>query len=206
MKLKLFAPLYERAIRWAGSPHAPWLLFVLSIAEAVFFPIMPEIMLAPMALARPQRAFRYAGISLAGSMIGAVIGYWLGHHAWELVKPLLAELHMVDKIDAGIATIHAKMRESPWGVFWFLVLGGFMPIPMKVFTWASGIVGVPWLQYLLAMLVGRGKRVFLLATAIRIGGERAERALHRWIEPIGWIATALLAILIGYLYFKSRGA
>jgi membrane protein YqaA with SNARE-associated domain len=206
MKLKLFAPLYERAIRWAASPHAPWLLFVLSIAEAVFFPIMPEIMLAPMMLARPQRAFRYAALSLAGSMIGAVIGYWLGHHAWELVKPLLAELHMVDKIDAGIATIRAKMAESPWGVFWFLVLGGFMPIPMKVFTWASGIVGVPWLQYLLAMFVGRGKRVFLLAAAIRIGGERAERALHRWIEPIGWIATALLVILIAYLYFKSRGA
>lgn len=206
MKLKLFAPLYERAIRWARSPHAPWVLFVLSIAEAIFFPIMPEIMLAPMALARPHRAFRYAGISLAGSMIGAVIGYWLGAHAFELVKPLLADLHMLDKINGGITTIHAKMAESPWGVFWFLVLGGFMPIPMKVFTWASGIVGVPWLQYLLAMAVGRGKRVFLLALAIRLGGTRAEHALRRWIEPVGWVATAILAVLIAYLYFKSRGA
>lgn len=206
MKLKLFAPLYERAIRWAGSPHAPWLLFVLSIAEAVFFPIMPEIMLAPMMLAKPQRAFRYAALSLAGSMIGAVIGYWLGHHAWELVKPLLAELHMVDKIDAGIATIHAKMAESPWGVFWFLVLGGFMPIPMKVFTWASGIVGVPWLPYLASMAVGRGKRVFLVALAIRLGGERAERALHKYIEPVGWAVVVLVLALLAWLLLRGHAA
>jgi membrane protein DedA with SNARE-associated domain len=96
------------------------------------------------------------------------------------------------------------MAESPWAVFTFLVLGGFMPIPMKVFTWASGIVGVPMLQYFLSMLIGRGKRVFLLAAAIRIGGPRAEAMLRRYIEPIGWIATVLLLALVAWVIWKAR--
>jgi hypothetical protein len=81
-----------------------------------------------------------------------------------------------------------------------------MPIPMKVFTWASGIVGVPLLPYFLSMLVGRGKRVYLLAAAIRFGGARAVEALRRWIEPIGWIATALVTALLVWLVWRSRYA
>ena len=85
-----------------------------------------------------------------------------------------------------------------------LVLGGFAPIPMKVFTWASGIVGVPMLPFLLSMGIGRGKRVYLLALAIRLGGERAEKALQRWIEHIGW--GALVAMLGLLAWFLLRGA
>lgn len=79
-----------------------------------------------------------------------------------------------------------------------------MPIPMKVFTWASGIVGVPMLQYVLSMLIGRGKRVYLLAAAIRIGGPRAEAALRRYIEPIGWVASVLLVVALGWLIWHAR--
>jgi membrane protein DedA with SNARE-associated domain len=97
------------------------------------------------------------------------------------------------------------MIESPWAVFWMLVLAGFSPIPMKVFTWSSGVVGVPMLPYLASMFVGRGKRVFLLALLIRLGGERAERILHKYIEPIGWVALVLLAALVGFVVWKARG-
>jgi membrane protein DedA with SNARE-associated domain len=86
------------------------------------------------------------------------------------------------------------------------VLGGFMPIPMKVFTWASGIVGVPWLPYLASMAVGRGKRVFLVALAIRLGGERAERALHKYIEPVGWAVVVLVLALLGWLLLRGHAA
>ena len=89
--------------------------------------------------------------------------------------------------------------ESPWKAFWLLVLAGFTPIPLKIFTWASGIVGVPMLPFLASMVVGRGKRVYLIAAAIRLGGERAEKALHRYIEPVGWGASALLVVGIGWL-------
>jgi membrane protein YqaA with SNARE-associated domain len=204
--MRLFAPLYEKAIVWSRHPRAAWFLAGLSFIEAIFFPVMPEVMLAPMCLAQPKRGFRYAATSLAGSMLGAVIGYLLGHYAFEAVRPALDALGMLGKVDAGIVTLQAKMAQSPWAVFGFLVLGGFMPIPMKVFTWASGIVGVPWLPYLASMAVGRGKRVFLVALAIRLGGERAERALHKYIEPIGWAVVALVLALLGWLLFHGRAA
>ena len=204
--MRLFAPLYEKALRWSRHPRATALLGGLSFIEAIFFPVMPEVMLAPMCLARPRRGFFYATVSLAGSMLGAVIGYLLGHYAFEFVRPALDALGMLGKVDAGIVTLQAKMVESPWAVFWFLVLGGFMPIPMKVFTWASGIVGVPWLPYLASMLVGRGKRVFLVALAIRLGGERAERALHKYIEPVGWAVVALVLALLGWFLLRGNAA
>lgn len=202
--MKLFGPIYERALAWARNPHAPALLTGLSFAEAVFFPVPPEVMLAPMALSQPRRAFRFASLSLLGSLAGAVLGYALGHYAYELVKPLFVSVGWIDRIDAQVEYLRGIAADSPWKTFWILVLAGFTPIPLKFFTWASGIVGVPLLPFMASMAVGRGKRVYLVAAAIRLGGERAEAALHRWIEPLGWIATALLLAGIGYLVWRSQ--
>jgi membrane protein YqaA with SNARE-associated domain len=204
--MKLFGPMYERALVWARHPRAPLLLFLLSFGEAVIVPVPPEVMLAPMCLSRPRRSFWFAGYSLVGSLLGAVVGYALGHYAFELVKPLLASLGWMDRIDAQVAYLRGIAAQSPWKTFWILVLAGFTPIPLKFFTWASGIVGVPLFPFLASMGVGRGKRVFLIATAIRLGGVRAEAALRRYIEPIGWAAMALLAIGIGYMVWRSHGA
>ena len=201
--MKVFAPLYERALRWAQHRNAPAMLGVLSFVEAVFFPVMPEVMLAPMALSRPQRAFRYATISLACSLAGALVGYALGHYAYELVKPAFASLGWAQHVDEQVAYLRVIAIESPWKAFWILVLAGFAPIPLKFFTWASGIVGVPLLPFMASMFIGRGKRVYLLALAIRIGGPRAEAALRRWIEPVGWVALLLLAAIFGWLVWRA---
>ena len=203
--MKLFGPMYERTIALARHPRAPAYLVFLSFIEAIIFPIMPEVMLVPMCVAKPRRAFWFATLSLAGSMVGALVGYFLGHYAFEALKPMFAAIGMLHGIASGIAIVQAKMAESPWAVFTFLVLGGFMPIPMKVFTWASGIVGVPMLPYLASMAIGRAKRVFLLALVIRLGGERAEATLRRYIEPVGWVATVLVVGLVGWLVMQARG-
>lgn len=204
--MKVFAPLYARAITWARHPRAPLLLVLLSIAEAVIFPVMPEVMLAPMCLSQPRRSFRFATLSLAGSLVGAVFGYLLGHYAFELVKPALASLGWMAHIDAQVADLRALALQSPWKLFWLLVLAGFTPIPLKFFTWAAGIVGVPLLPFLASMAIGRGKRVYLVALAIRLGGERAEAALRRYIEPIGWGALVLLAAGTIYLIARAHAA
>lgn len=199
--MKLFGPLYERALAWATHPRAEAYLVLLSFVEAIIFPVMPEVMLAPMTLARPRRWARLATLSLVGSLAGALVGYELGAHAFALLQPLFAELGWLPRIEALVGELSESVALHPWDAFWALVIAGFMPIPLKIFTWASGIVGVPFLAFFAAMVVGRGKRVFLLAGAIRLGGERAERALHRWIEWIGWGAVVLLAALIAYFRF-----
>jgi membrane protein YqaA with SNARE-associated domain len=203
--MNLFRPLYERALRWSRHPKAPVLLGGLSFAEAIVFPVMPEVMLVPMCLAQPRRGFWFAAISLGFSLLGAVVGYLLGHYGYELVKPALDSIGWLARIDAEVARLREIAAQSPWKAFWLLVLAGFTPIPLKIFTWASGIVGIPMLPFLASMLVGRGKRVFLVAAAIRLGGARAERALHRWIEHIGWGALLLLAAGIGWLLLRGHG-
>lgn len=199
--MKLFSPLYEHALRWAAHPQAQRYLALLSFVEAFIFPVAPEIMLAPMALAKPQRAYRYAAISLASSLLGALIGYELGHYVFAWVQPLLADIHLLDKINAWVAQMRTEMSTHYFGMLVFLTLAALQPlVPMKVITWAAGVVGVPTLPFLACVAVGRGKRVFLLAWLIRIGGKRAEQALHRWIEWIGWAAVALVIGL--FIYFK----
>lgn len=196
--MRLFKPLYEFALRWAARPRAEIYLGILSFVEAFIFPIAPEIMLAPMTLAKPPRWARYATVSLACSLLGAFVGYALGHFAFHLVRPLLVDLGWMPKFDSLVTELH---NQSGWKIFWLLVLAGFVPIPLKVFTWAAGFVGVPIPAFVAGMLVGRGKRVFLVAGAIRLGGERAEHVLHRWIEWIGWGVLVLIALLVIYLRF-----
>ncbi len=196
MKLKLFGPLYERALRWSASPRAPLLLFILSLCEAVFFPIAPEVMLAPMSLARRDRALRYAAISLGGSIVGMTIGYALGHFALGLLMPWIERLGYAAKF-------HQVEQQAIKNGFWLLLIAGFTPVPFKIFTLASGAVGMPLLPFFAGAIIGRGKRVFLVAGAIKLGGERAEAALHRWIEPVGWIALLLFAAIVGWLAWKG---
>lgn len=201
--MKLFKPLYEAALRWAAHPRAEPLLAGLSFIEAIIFPVMPEVMLGPMVLARPQRWARYATVSLVCSVLGALVGYALGHYAFEAVRPVLASLGWLERIDAQVVELRAIAMESPWTAFWLLVVAGFLPIPLKIFTWASGIVGVPLLPFIASMVVGRGKRVYLLAGVIRLAGPRAEAALHRWIEWIGWALVILVIMVIAYFKFVS---
>ncbi|WP_369975526.1 YqaA family protein [Xanthomonas bundabergensis] len=202
--MKIFGPLYERAIAWSRHRRAPTFLAGLSFAEAIVFPVPPEVMLAPMSLAQPRRALWFATLSLMGSLAGALVGYMLGHFAFAAVQPLIEWLGWTQKIDAQVSHLREVVAESPWRAFWLLVLAGFTPIPLKIFTWASGIVGIPLLPFLASMLVGRGKRVYLVAGAIRLGGPRAEAALRRWIEPLGWVAMAILALLVVWVIWRAK--
>ncbi|MGB3461415.1 YqaA family protein [Rhodanobacter lindaniclasticus] len=196
--MRLFEPLYARALVWARAPRALYYLCALSFFEAFIFPIMPEVMLAPMMLGKRLKAFFYANMSLLFSLLGSVVGYALGHWAYESVKPLLS-LHMQEVITTWVGNLRTDMNEHWLTMLGALMLAALQPvIPMKFVTWAAGIVGVPILPFLACMAVGRGKRVWLLALLIRLFGERAERTLHRNIEWIGRGALVLLAVLLAW--------
>ena len=196
--MKLFKPLYEKTLVLAAHPLAERYLAAISFVEAFIIPTMPEIMLAPMTLAKPEKWARYATISLVCSTLGSIIGYLMGHFGYELARPLLEDLGWLSSIDGYIIRLRGL---GAWEVFWLLVGGGFLPIPMKFIAWASGVVGVPMPAFLAAMIVGRGKRVYLLCGAIRLGGKRAEEVLHKWVEWIGWGLLVLVVALVVYLKF-----
>jgi membrane protein YqaA with SNARE-associated domain len=195
--MRLFGPLYERTLRWSRHPHAERYLAGLSFVEAFIFPIMPEVMLAPMALAKPERAYRYASVSLLFSLLGSLVGYALGHYAFEALTPLLADLHLLAPIQQGVESLRGEMNNHWFGLLLVLLLAALQPVvPMKFVTWASGIVGVPLIPFLLCIALGRGKRVYLLAFLVRMFGKRADDMMRKYIEHIGWAALIILTGLL----------
>lgn len=181
--------MYERALTWARHPRAPTILGGLSFFEAFIFPIPPEVMLAPMTLAQPKRGLWFASISLFWAVWGCLVGYALGHFFFHLVEPVLQNLNLMDRYEE----VRKMAAENG---FWFLLVGGFVPVPFKLLTLASGAVGMPMLPFLAGAIIGRGKRVYLVAGAIMLGGEKAEATLHKYIEPVGWAVVVLLVGLV----------
>jgi membrane protein YqaA with SNARE-associated domain len=201
--MQLFGKLYAHVLVWARDRRAVYYLCGLSFVEAFIFPIMPEVMLAPMMLGKRHRAFFYANVSLVFSLLGSLVGYALGHWAFHALTPLLQSLHLYDSIERGVESLRTEMNSHWLEMLLVLTLAALQPVvPMKFVTWASGIVGVPVLPFLVCILLGRGKRVWLLALLIRLFGERAERILHKNIEWIGWAALAALAALAGWWWLK----
>ncbi len=192
--MKLFGPCYDMALRWARHPHAARYLGGLSFAESVFFPIPPDVMLAPMSLSRPERAWYFAMLTTVASVVGGIAGYLLGYFAFDVwLAPLIESAGYSHKLDTAMQWF------AKYGV-WVVFLAGFSPIPYKVFTISAGFLQMAFLPFLLASAVGRGARFFLVAGLMRLGGSAMEAKLRQYVEWIGW-AVVLLAIL-AYLILR----
>ena len=186
--MSLFSNLYDRVLRWAGHRHAQRYLIGLTFAESSFFPIPPEALLVPMTLAEPRRGWRFALVTTLASALGGAAGYAIGWFAADAVEPVLRSVGYWDKYLLAIEWFAA------WG--FLAVLGaGISPIPYKVFTIAAGALQMLFPLFILASLVGRGARFFLVAGLIRWGGRPMERKLREHVDLVGWIAIALLAVL-----------
>lgn len=187
--MRLFSSLYSRTMQWSRHPHAPRYLAGLSFAESSFFPIPPDVMLAPMTLANPARAWYFAALTTVASVLGGLLGYAIGVFFFDLLEPYLHDLGYWDRY------LQAKAWFDEWG-FWAIFLAGFSPIPYKIFTITAGVISMPLLPFTLASLIGRGTRFFLVAALMAWGGERMEAALHRYIDRIGWALVVVFLVAI----------
>lgn len=192
--MKIFSPLYARAMNWARHRHAPWYLGGLSFAESSFFPIPPDVMLAPMSLANPSRAWFFALLTTVTSVAGGLFGYLIGTYAFELIEPWLRTTHY------WAAYEQAQAWFGEYG-FWAIFIAGFSPIPYKVFTIAAGAASMALLPFTLASLIGRGARFFLVAGLMAWGGEKMEATLRRYVDGLGWATVA--AVVIGVLIYRA---
>ncbi|MEE9338064.1 MAG: YqaA family protein [Methylococcaceae bacterium] len=189
----MFQKLYDKALVWAKHRHAEKYLCALSFAESSFFPIPPDVMLAPMALAQPNKAFRLALLTTLFSVIGGMLGYAIGFFMFDTFSPWLQETHYWDKY------LIAESWFKDWG-FWAVFIAGFSPIPYKVFTIAAGALQMFFIPFILASLVGRGARFFLVAMLIAAGGEKLESKLRQYMDIIGWVVVGL--VVIGGILYK----
>jgi membrane protein YqaA with SNARE-associated domain len=187
--MRLFSPLYARAMQWARHRHAPIYLGTMSFAESSFFPVPPDVMLAPMCLAQPERAWRFALITTLTSVAGGLAGYAIGYFAFEAIAPWL----QTTKYWASYQT--AVQWFNDYG-FWAVFIAGFSPIPYKVFTIAAGALSMALTPFILASLIGRGARFFLVAGLMKWGGARMEAALGRYVDRLGWATVALIAVAL----------
>ena len=185
--MRLFAPLYDTALRLAGHRHAERYMAALSVAESVIFPVPPDVMLAPVTLARPSGWWRFALICTVASVVGGLLGYALGWLALDAIWPLVERLGKAETF----AEVSGLFQQ--YG-FWIVFLAGFTPIPYKVFTIAAGATGIGLLPFLLASLVGRGGRFFLVTGLMAWGGARMEKTLRRYVEALGWVAVLLVVV------------
>lgn len=195
--MKLFEPIYLRCLAWARHRHAEYYLGAMSFAESSFFPIPVDVMLAPMVLARRDRWVRLASIATAFSVLGGVAGYILGYLLFDAIEPWLRESHYWDAYQTSRAWF------DDYGVL-VVFVAGFSPIPYKVFTIAAGVAALSLPGFILASLVGRAARFFLVAGLVRAGGQRFEDELSKHIERVGWVVVALSLALIAVLMMRGQ--
>lgn len=189
----IFKGFYNKCMQWAAHPHAERYLAAVSIIESIFFPVPTALMVAPMAVAKPERAVQIALIATVTSALGGIFGYALGYYAFNLIEPILHSAGYWDKYTIA----HSWFLQ--WG-FWAVVIAGFTPIPFKVFTIAAGVLAMSLPLFIAAAFVGRAGHFFLVSLLMAWAGPKLEPTVRKYIEWIGW-GTIVLAVIL-YLVFS----
>jgi membrane protein YqaA with SNARE-associated domain len=184
----LLRRLYDRIVAAAGKPHATWTMGAVSFAESSFFPIPPDIMLIPMALARPDRAYRLALWCSVMSVAGGVLGYAIGALLYDSVGQWVMHVY-----GYGSKVEEFRAAYSEWGA-WIILLKGLTPIPYKIVTITSGFAGYNLGLFILFSAITRGGRFFILAFLIHRYGEQARHIIER---RLGLWTAIFAAIIVG---------
>lgn len=179
---------YDWVLSWADRPGGVWALAGISFAESSFFPIPPDILLIPLCLSAPKRAFWYAGLCTAASVFGGMAGYAIGLLFFESVGGAIIEMYGLDGLFSPVGDLYAQYAAG------FVVVAGFTPIPYKVFTIAAGFFEVNFPIFVVASIVGRGGRFFLVAGLLRWFGEPMKDFIDRYFN---WLTAALAVLFVG---------
>ena len=186
----MFKGLYDSVVRLSRHRHAPKYLAIVSFAESSFFPVPPDVMLAPMVLANRKRAWRLAGLTTLASVAGGILGYYLGGFGESLVTIYGAQATLAQ----------AQQWFADYGI-WIILVAGFTPVPYKIFTISAGMMGMSLGMFVVASIIGRGARFFLVAGFIYFAGtffatdKDLINVIRRYIDLLGWVMIALVVTL-----------
>ncbi len=185
---------YNWILGWAHSRHAPWALFVLAFTESSFFPIPPDVLLMALAVSRPLKAFRYAIICSVGSVMGGVFGYLIGYYFMDAVGMSVIDFYGLANKFEYIQALYTQHDA------WAVGIAGFTPIPYKVFTITAGAFGIDLKVFILASLVSRSARFFIIAVLIYKYGAPIKGFIDKYL---GWLTIAFVILLVfGFALMK----
>jgi len=183
--------LYDWTIRMADHPRALWVLAAVSFAESSVFPIPPDVLMIPMILARPSRAWLVAAVALVASVLGGIAGYAIGAFAYEsLGRPILAALGK----DAAMEAFNTRFNDFG---FWAVLTAGVTPFPYKVITIMSGWTGMPLVTFVATSLLARALRFFLVAALLWKFGAPIRHFVER---RLGLLTILFVVLLFGGFY------
>lgn len=191
--MALFSRLYEIAMKWSTHRHAPRYLAGMSFAESSFFPVPVDVMLAPMAMATPAKAWHFAFIATLFSVLGGITGYFAGYFAMGLLEPWLHTLGYWESYQQIILWF------KEWGI-WIIFIAGFSPVPYKLFTITAGALNMALIPFILISIIARSARFYAVSGLIIWGGAAMEAKIRKYIDVIGWGVVALA--IISYTIFK----
>jgi membrane protein YqaA with SNARE-associated domain len=191
----MFRSLYNNVLILAERPLALRFLMGLSFIEAFCFPIPPDVMLAPMVMAKPHKAWHFALVTTICSVLGGIIGYCLGYWASEIiVEPLFGFLGKRE------AYHQALIWFQLWGPL-VMLIPAFIPIPYKIFTIGAGAMQMNFVLFVLLSLVVRSIRFFLVCGIFKLGNKHFADLIPRWINVAGWSSLILAVILCGFVFY-----
>ncbi len=195
--MRFIKKLYDWVLHWAETPYAIPALFILAFAESSFFPVPPDVLLITLAISIPGKSFRYAAICAIGSVLGGILGYSIGLYGYETIgRPIVEFYHGQDIMNA------IKIRYDQYG-FLGILIAAITPIPYKVFTIASGVFEFDFWLFLIASVIGRSTRFFVVAGLIWKFGPAIRGFIDRYFNLLSYIFIILLAggfFLIKYVF------
>jgi membrane protein YqaA with SNARE-associated domain len=180
--------LYDWTLSLARHPHALWALAVVAFVESSVFPIPPDVLMIAMIVAAPSRAFVIAGVATAASVAGGLAGYWIGYGAFETVGRPVLEFYGKEAYFDAFAE-----RYNDWGA-WAVLIAGVTPFPYKVITILSGVTGLSLGVFLVASIVARGLRFFIVAALLWKYGAPIRDFIER---RLGLMFTLFMGLLLG---------
>ena len=190
----MFKKIYEWTLAWSSHHLAPWFLGLIAFIESSFFPIPPDVLLISMGLAKPDTAWRNAFIASIFSVLGGMFGYLIDCFLFDLIGPWIAHSSWNAPYQTAIQWF------NHYGV-WAVIVAGFTPIPYKLFTIGAGAVHMPFLPFVLASIIGRSARFFLVSTLFYFYGERLQSQLIKIVDKLAWGSLILLGA--GYAIYKT---
>lgn len=195
--MNLFKNLYNWVLKWAESPYGPIALLIFAFVEAIFFPVPADVLFIALAMASTTKSFRFALNCTIGSVLGAFVGYAVGHFAWittngEFTSFANFFFNNIPGFSVGFFD-NIKALYNKYD-FWVVFVGGFAPFPFKIITISSGVFDINLFMFFLAALVSRGTRFFLLAFLIKKYGPRIKSNIDKYFNKL---ALAFAMVLIG---------